>query len=107
MPGNIVHTGAVVTCSHGGQASPTVSNPRVKLNGMEAAMAPIPYKVVGCALPPPPGGNGPCVTGTWTTQSVRVKSNQMAFVLSDSMSTCAPTATPMMILGTQFRVKAQ
>ena len=33
MPGPILHLGATVTCSHGGQAQPTAPNPRVLVSG--------------------------------------------------------------------------
>ena len=33
MPGTLLHVGATVLCVHGGQAQPTVPNPRVTVNG--------------------------------------------------------------------------
>jgi len=32
MPGFLVHVGAQVTCSHAGQAQPSVPNPRVTVS---------------------------------------------------------------------------
>ena len=33
MPGYLLHVGATVICAHGGQAQPTLPNPRVKVMG--------------------------------------------------------------------------
>jgi hypothetical protein len=104
VPGFLVHAGATVTCSHGGQAMPTVPNPSVLVSGQPTVTVSAPYVVAGCAMPPPPAGNGPCVTGQWLSGSVRVLSNGQPLVLLSSTSICAPTATPLLILATQTRV---
>ena len=54
MPGFLLHVGATVTCVHGGQAQPTVPNPRVTVSGQPTVTIAAPYVVAGCALPPPP-----------------------------------------------------
>ena len=33
MPGFVLHVGATVLCTHGGQAQPTAPNPRVRVGG--------------------------------------------------------------------------
>lgn len=104
MPGFLVHLGATVLCSHGGQAQPTAPNPRVLVNGQPTVTMPTPYVVAGCALPPPPAANGPCVTGQFVTGSTRVFSNGQPLLLLDSQAVCAPTGTPLMIVMTQTRV---
>lgn len=106
MSAFIVHKGALVFCSHLGTADPVLTNTRVKINGMEAAMLPVPYKVSGCVMPPPIAGNGPCVIGMWNSGSIRVRSLGLPFVLANSGSNCLPTSTPLVVLVTQFRVKA-
>jgi len=65
-----------------------------------------PYVVAGCAFPPPPSGNGPCVTGQWLMGSTRVLSNGQPLVVLSSQAICAPTGTPLLILMTQTRVTA-
>jgi hypothetical protein len=104
MPGFLLHLGATVLCSHGGQAQPTVVNPRVLVNGQPTVTLPTPYVVAGCALPPPPAANGPCVTGQFVTASTRVLSNGQPLLLLDSQAICAPTGTPLLIVMTQTRV---
>ena len=106
MPGFLVHVGATVMCSHGGQAQPTAPNPRVLVSGMPTVLISGPYVIAGCAFPPPPAANGPCVTGQWTSGTTRVLSNGQPLVVQSSTSVCAPTGTPMVIAATQTRVNA-
>jgi|SRR5271157_2675484 len=106
MPGFLVHVGATVTCAHGGQAQPTVPNPRVTVLGQPTVTIAAPYTVAGCAFPPPPAGNGPCVTAQWLVGSTRVTSNGQPLVVLSSQAICAPTGTPLLILVTQTRVTA-
>jgi hypothetical protein len=106
MPGFLVHVGATVTCSHGGQAQPSAPNPRVSVSGQPTVLQTTPYVVAGCTFPPPTAGNGPCVSATWTTGSTRVTSNGQPLLVLSSMGICAPTGTPTIIAVTQTRVTA-
>ena len=105
--GFILHQGATVTCAHAGQASVTVPDPRVSVSGQRVAVQPVPWTVTGCTLPPPPAGNGPCVTATWVTGALRVKASGQPVVLSTSQAICAPTGTPLIVVAQQTRVRAQ
>jgi hypothetical protein len=106
MPGFLLHVGATVLCSHGGQAQPTVPNPRVTVMGQPTVTMAPPYVIAGCAFPPPPAGNGPCVTAQFLTGSTRVTSNGQPLLLLSSQAICAPTGTPLVIAVTQTRVTA-
>jgi len=106
MPGFLLHVGAVVLCSHGGQAQPTVPNPRVTVMGQPTVTIAAPYVVAGCAFPPPPAGNGPCVTAQWTVPALRVTSNGQPLLVQSSQAICAPTGTPLLITMMQTRVTA-
>ncbi|MCC4800629.1 hypothetical protein BCT30_14075 [Enterovibrio norvegicus] len=106
MPGNLLHVGATVMCSHGGQANPTVPNPRVMVSGNATVLQTAPYTVAGCAMPPPTAGNGPCVTAQWVTGTVHVLSLGQPLVLNTSQSVCAPTGTPLIPSVVQPRVVA-
>jgi hypothetical protein len=90
---------------HAGQAQPTVPFPRVKVGGQPVVTQPNPYTVAGCTMPPPPSGNGPCVTAQWVTGAVRVKAGGQPVLLQDSQAICTPTGTPLNIVVTQMRVK--
>ncbi|HWC95600.1 MAG TPA: hypothetical protein VG456_02590 [Candidatus Sulfopaludibacter sp.] len=104
MPGFLLHFGATVTCAHGGQAQPTVVQPRVTVSGQPIVTIAAPYVVAGCALPPPPAANGPCVTAQFVTSAVRVTSLGLPVLLMDSQAICVPTGTPLLIVVTQPRV---
>src|SRR5215472_4626048 len=101
MPGFLLHQGATVLCSHAGQAQATVPNPRVTVMGMATVLLSAPYVVAGCALPPPPAANGPCVTAQFLMGSTRVQSAGQPLLLLDSQAICTPTGTPLMITVTQ------
>jgi len=107
MPGFLLHVGATVTCSHGGQAQATASNPRVKVGGQPITTQPAPYGVTGCTLPTPPAANGPCVTAQWVRGAIRVKAGGQPVLLFDSQAICAPSGTPLNIILTQVRVKGE
>ena len=106
MPGPIIHLGATIMCTHAGQATPTVSFPRVLVSGQPVITQPTPYIVAGCTFPPPSAANGPCVSGQWLTGSIRVLAGALPLVLMDSQSICAPTGTPMLPVVVQPRVIA-
>jgi hypothetical protein len=95
MPGSPVPFGSTVTCSHGGQASATMPNPRVTVGGQPTVFQSGPWVIAGCALPPPPAANGPCVTGQWLSGSVRVLSTGQPLVIAPAGSTCVTSGTPM------------
>jgi hypothetical protein len=105
MPGPILHLGATVMCSHGGQALPTAPSPRVMVSGMPIATIAAPYTVAGCAFAPP-AGNGPCVTAQWVVGAVRVTSEGQPVVVMTGVATCVPTGTPLLPMSAQTRVIA-
>ena len=105
MPGFLLHLGAQVICAHPpGQATPVVTNPRVKVSGQPIVVQTTQYAVAGCGLTGTP--TAPCATASWITAAARVKANGVPVLLQDSRSLCAPTRTPLTVLATQTRVKA-
>jgi hypothetical protein len=104
MPGYLLHLNAGVTCSHAGQAKPTVTIPKVLVMGQAIATNAAPWAIAGCTLPPPIVANGPCVAAKFVTASLRVKSFGVPVLLQDSQAICAPTGTPLLITVTQTRV---
>ncbi|MGN6342283.1 MAG: hypothetical protein ACTHML_15015 [Ginsengibacter sp.] len=103
MPGFLLHVGATVLCSHGGQAQPTSPDARVLVSGQPIVLQPIPYAIAGCPFNVS-GSPVPCVTAQWTTGATRVSSNGMPVLLLDSQATCIPNGTPVLITVTQTRV---
>jgi hypothetical protein len=103
MPGFLLHVGATVMCMHGGQAQPTMPNPRVLVSGQPVTTMPSPYVVAGC--PFNVGGSpSPCVTAQWVTAATRVLAGGMPVLLQDSQAICTPNGTGLNILVTQTRV---
>ncbi len=101
MSGFVLHVGATVTCSDvSGQATPQVSNPRVRVGGQNTILLATPYLVSGCAK------NTPCTGGVWTKGARRVKSLGQPLVLTDSQSTSVPNGTPLRPTVSQTRVRA-
>jgi hypothetical protein len=105
MPGPILHLGATVLCSHGGQATPTTPSPRVMVMGMPITTIAAPYVVAGCAFVPP-AGNGPCVTAQWLMGAARVTSLGQPVAILTGVAICAPTGTPVIPVSSQTRVLA-
>lgn len=106
MPGFVLHVGAVVQCTHFGTAQPTVVSPRVTVSGQPVVTMTSPYAVAGCTFPAMSSGAPPCATAQWTTAATRVTSMGQPLVLQDSVSTCVPTGTPLVVITTQPRVSA-
>jgi hypothetical protein len=104
MPGFLLTTGSTVNCSHGGTATPTTPNARVRADGQPTTQQPMPWVVAGCTLVAP--APGPDATATWVTGSVRVRSNGMPLLLMDSTATALPSANPLLIVQSQVRVRA-
>lgn len=103
MPGPLLHFGATVLCSHGGQATPASPSARVLVGGQPVVTLASPYVVAGCGFVPP-GGNGPCVSAQFVTAAARVLAGGVPVLLQDSVSVCAPTGTPTIAAVVQPRV---
>jgi hypothetical protein len=105
MPGPVLHVGAVVTCAHGGPATPTAPSPVVLVSGMPIATIAAPYAVTGCAFVPP-AGNGPCVSGQWVVGAVQVLSHGQPVAIMIGTAACIPTGTPLLPTSAQTLVIA-
>lgn len=104
MPGPILHVGAVVTCAHGGMATPTAPVPRVLVSAQPVATIAAPYAVAGCPFVPPAAG--PCVTGQWVVGATRVLALGQPVAIQGGAAVCAPTGTPLLPMVVQMRVIA-
>jgi len=105
MPGFLLNASSTVICAHGGQAKPTLPNPRVKVMGVPVTTQGPPYGIAGCVNPPPPANVGPCIIGNWLTASLRIKVMGFPVLLQDSRSICVPTGTPLNVIIANIRVK--
>jgi len=104
MPGPIVHAGAVVTCTHAGQAQALTPVPRVLVSAMPVVTVATRYAIAGCALT---GTNAPpCATGQWVAGALRVLAMGVPVAVQAGQSTCVPTGTPMLPVSVQPRAIA-
>ena len=104
MPGFVLQVGATVMCAHGGQAQPTVPNPRVLLSGAPSVTMAAPWVVAGCPFVPP--SPGPCVTAQWIVAATRVTSNGQPLLVMSGQAVCMPTGAPLLPIVAQTRVSA-
>ncbi|HEX3350151.1 MAG TPA: hypothetical protein VHS58_18835 [Acetobacteraceae bacterium] len=104
MPGFLLQVGATVICAHGGQAQPTVPNPRILLSGAPSVTLAAPWVIAGC--PFVPVAPLPCVTAQWLVGTTRVFSNGQPLLVQSSQAICAPTGAPLLPLAMQTRVVA-
>lgn len=100
MPSPILHQGATVLCSHGGQAAPTTASPKVFVSGMPIVTITTTYSISGCPFAPP------CVTGQWIVGSGRVLSDGQPVAIMSGVSICAPSDAPMAPVQAQTLVLA-
>lgn len=106
MPGFLLHQGATILCAHGGQARAMAPNPRVRVSGQATVTQISPYIVAGCPFTIA-GAPSPCTTARWTTAALRVRAGGMPMLLGDSKAICDPTGAPVIVTGTQTRVRGQ
>lgn len=104
MGGFLLHQGATVMCSHGGQAMPTAPNPRVTVSGQPTTLISAPWAIAGCPLVPPP--LPPCVTAQWVTGTTRVTSTGQPLVVQTGQAVSVPNGTPLIPVAMQTRVMA-
>jgi hypothetical protein len=96
MPGPILHLGAVVTCYHGGMAEPLDIVPTVLVSGMPVATLASVYLIAGCAFPPPPVANGPCVVGEWVLGATRVFAEGLPVLTEVGVAVCELSGTGLL-----------
>jgi hypothetical protein len=104
MPGAVLHVGATVLCSHGGQATPASPFPRVTVSGQPVVTQTSPYTIAGCPLPSNAGG--PCVTAQWVSGATRVMAGGAPVLVQSGSAVCTPTGVPLMVVQAQVRVTA-
>jgi hypothetical protein len=72
MPGYLLHTGAVVQCTHGIPAQIVPAQPRVLVSGQPVAVMSSQIMVAGCPFTIPPGKPQPCALIRWLVPTARV-----------------------------------
>jgi hypothetical protein len=105
MAGFLLHQGATVLCSHGGQAMPSAPNPRVTVSSQPTALLSAPWIIAACPLVPPP--LPPCVSAQWVTGTLRVTSTGQPLVVQTGQAISIPNGTPLLPITMQTRVIAE
>ena len=104
MAGFLLHQGATVLCSHGGQATPSAPNPRVMVSSQPTVLLSAPWIIAGCPLVPPP--LPPCVSAQWVMGTLRVTSLGQPLVVQSGVAISIPNGTPLLPVVMQTRVSA-
>lgn len=97
MPGLALTQGGSVLCLHAGQAQPVTPLPRLRMSGQPAVGLTTTYTVAGCPFTLPSGTPSPCVTATWVTTALRVRSAGIPLVVQDSSAVCVPNGTGLLV----------
>lgn len=100
----LLHLGATVICTHGGQATPTSASTRVRLGGQPAVTLSHSYTIAGCPFTTPEPAPKPCASAVWTGPATRVRIDGAPAILSTSTGI---TIGPMGTQGTPQAVAQQ
>lgn len=109
MPGYILTTQSQVMCMHGGQATLTTSNTKMKVENAAALLESDVHPVAGCPFTIPPGKPSPCIKIEWTAGAAMCKSDGTKVLIQSSVGKCisAEGATQGMALVLMTQMKAQ
>lgn len=103
------HVGITAMCPHGGQATVTSTNTRVKAMGQFVALMDDIYTIAACPFIVPGPKPQPCVKVQWLVPAMRVKVMGKQVLLKSSIGICQSAEQipqgPPNVLMTQMRVK--
>lgn len=109
MPGYILTTSSQIMCTHGGMATLTTSNTKVKVDGAPALLESDIHSVAGCPFTVPPSKPQPCIKIEWTLGATMCKANNRKVLIQSSVGKCisAEGATQGLAIIAQTQMKAQ
>jgi hypothetical protein len=111
MPGHILTTASTVTCTHGGKATLTTSNTKVKVDGAAALLESDIHSVAGCPFTVPGPKPQPCVKIEWTAGAMMCKAGGTALLVKSSVGKCisaeGATQGVAIVAMTQMKVQAK
>ena len=109
MPGYILTTSSQVMCTHGGTATLTTANTKVKVDGAPALLESDIHSVAGCPFTVPPSKPQPCIKIEWTLGATMCKANNTKVLIQSSVGKCisAEGATQGLAIIAQTQMKAQ
>ena len=107
--GQLLTTGSVITCPHGGKVMAAAANARVKLGGEQVVLATDTFTVAGC--PFAPVVPHPCTRVQWQLTAQRSACDGAATLTSDSIGICFAADGAVqgvaLVAATQTRVAGQ
>lgn len=112
--GLLIHVGAQIICTHGGQATGAPGSPRVLVGGQPVLTTADMFTVAACPFQIPVGAGTkpqPCLTIQWIVPSLRVTVGGSPALISTGSAICKsaeqiPQGAPT-VLVTQVRASAQ
>lgn len=109
MPGYILTTTSQVKCMHGGTATLTTSNAKLKIEGSPALLESDIHPVAGCTFTLPNGKPQPCIRIEWTAGAVTCKVDGTKVLIKTSIGKCisAEGATQGIAIVGQTQTKAK
>lgn len=109
MPGYILTTSSQVKCTHGGAATLTTSNTKVKADNSPVLLESDVHSVAGCPFTLPGPKSSPCVRIEWTAGATMCKSDGTKLLIQSSVGKCisAEGATQGLAIIIQTQMKVQ
>jgi hypothetical protein len=109
MPGYFLTTSSQVTCTHGGSATLTTSNTKVKVDNAPALLETDVHAVAGCSFTLPGPKPSPCIRIEWTAAATLCKNDGTGLLVRSSVGKCisAEGATQGLAMITQTQTKAR
>ena len=109
MPGYILTTSSQVMCMHGGTASLTTSNTKMKIDSSPALLESDVHSVAGCSFTLPGPKPSPCIRIEWTAGATMCKNDGTKVLIQSSVGKCisAEGATQGLAIVAQTQMKAQ
>jgi hypothetical protein len=109
MPGHILTTASQVKCTHGGTATLTTANTKVKVDGAYALLETDVHTVAGCPFTVPGPKPQPCVRIEWSMGAVMGTVDGTAVLVRSSIGKClsAEGATQGVAIISQTQTKAE
>ena len=109
MPGYILTTSSQVMCMHGGTASLTTSNTKMKVDSSPALLESDVHSVAGCSFTLPGPKPSPCIRIEWTAGATMCKNDGTKVLIQSSVGKCisAEGAIQGLAIVAQTQMKAQ
>ncbi|QKO21825.1 hypothetical protein HTY51_07940 [Rhodoferax sp. BAB1] len=109
MPGYLLTTASQIRCTHGGTATLTTMNAKVKVESALALLESDVHVVAGCPFTLPGPKPSPCVRIEWTAGATMCKVDNISVLVQTSVGRCisAEGSTQGMAIVSPMQTRAQ